>query len=91
MIRYTRFDHTRRQMLFRIFKFTKHLVNKGGTGFTTSCWNSYFWKKSMCYKEIKIFLILGPFFIWSKSMLKSPVIIKWELLFETFEIIGASS
>ena len=51
---------------FRIAKFTKYLVNKGGTGFTTSCWNNYLKKKKKknVLQFIKIFLKLQPFIDW---------------------------
>ena len=50
-----------------------------------------FGKNPYVTNKSKYFWYSDRSFIWSKSMLNSPVIITWELLFETFEIIGASS
>ena len=50
-----------------------------------------FGKNPCVTNKSKYFWYSDRSFIWSKSMLKSPVIITWELLFETFEMIGASS
>ena len=50
------------------------------------------WGKNPCVtNKSKYFWSSDRSFIWSKSILKSPAVIPWELLFEMLDIIGASS